>query len=426
MEKATFFGMTIGERKRYNLVISMIFLVLFLLYGALGAMGASFDSELWAFSQATPFWQILGSFLSFGMLGGWGFTSFVGGIWLGCRFIGKQGKGMIILACVFFMFTLQILWMIGMVVTIPFVIYNIVIIKRSPKEEVSDIEGKTQIKKNAKARKPRRDATIFDMIAFVYLYGIIFPMLLAYITGVNAWIVIFAAFALYGLYVGVVQLLAKSVTKEYERITALLADTLELTKYLEEMQHFITREKRLHFLSGHIFVFQVDMATAYAALGETDMAIKILKELDDGRKRRYEKMGLAISLCAVYLNKCDIKQAKDYYADAKVHYMLFATKSFEFSKKRLIADMGKRFATVDARFCLAAGDYEKALTSFTEIWETEELSNLQKVVLQFNLAKCYAGLEKEHERDACLQYVIDHGNEHHTVKLAREMLEKTK
>jgi len=107
MRKAIFFSMTMDERKRYNLVISMIFLVLFLLYGALGVMGARFDSELWMFSKAPPFWQMLGSFLYAGMFGGWAFTSLVGGIWLGCRFIGKQSKGMIILACVLSLFTIQ-------------------------------------------------------------------------------------------------------------------------------------------------------------------------------------------------------------------------------------------------------------------------------------------------------------------------------
>ncbi|MCL2564340.1 MAG: hypothetical protein FWE24_00825 [Defluviitaleaceae bacterium] len=120
--------MNTQERKRYNLVIIVLFITLFILYGGLG---------LWAGMDGFgpfPEWSLLPrviiSIFTFGFMGAWGFTGLVGGIWLGCRFLGKQDKVFIVLACVFFMFTLMVFWWIGILAAIPYAIYNIVILKR--------------------------------------------------------------------------------------------------------------------------------------------------------------------------------------------------------------------------------------------------------------------------------------------------------
>ncbi|MCL2843083.1 MAG: hypothetical protein FWE28_06405 [Oscillospiraceae bacterium] len=121
------FRMNRQERKRYSLVIFTLFAVLFALYGWLGLMGQR------EFGEFGPFASPEMTVLFFGLFGGWGFTSLVGGIWLGCRYVRKQSNGFIVVACVFFMVTLMGFWLFGMVVTLPFAVYNIVLLRRGKK-----------------------------------------------------------------------------------------------------------------------------------------------------------------------------------------------------------------------------------------------------------------------------------------------------
>ena len=133
--------MSLQQRKQFNLVECTLFAVLFAIFGGLGLM--LYASDVGLFENLPP---IIGAVLSvflYGLLAGWGFTGLVGGVWLGCRFVSSCGKRLIILACVFFMFTFQIFWLVGMVVTIPFVIYNFTKIRRG--EDETEISPAVQI-----------------------------------------------------------------------------------------------------------------------------------------------------------------------------------------------------------------------------------------------------------------------------------------
>ena len=113
--------MNIQERKRYNLIIFAIYAAFFVPYGGLG---------LWMYLDgASPFGMIL-SILTAGLMGGWLVAGTVGGIWLGCRFIGRQSKTFIVLACVFAPFTFIAFFYAGIFAAIPFALYNIITLRQ--------------------------------------------------------------------------------------------------------------------------------------------------------------------------------------------------------------------------------------------------------------------------------------------------------
>jgi tetratricopeptide (TPR) repeat protein len=123
------FRMNMQERKQYNLVITVLFIVFFVLYGAIGALVAT-TGEYGPFLELPPLLRGIVSALISGFMGGYLIAGSVSGIWLGCRFISRS-KWLIILACIFFMFSVPIFHLVGFFVTIPFVIYNAVLLRRS-------------------------------------------------------------------------------------------------------------------------------------------------------------------------------------------------------------------------------------------------------------------------------------------------------
>jgi len=88
------------------------------------------------FSDVLPFEQLptplrqLVILTIYGLGGGWFITGMVGGFWLGLRFIMKQNKTVVILACVFFMITWVVIMYVGIFVTIPYAIYNVIKIRK--------------------------------------------------------------------------------------------------------------------------------------------------------------------------------------------------------------------------------------------------------------------------------------------------------
>jgi len=121
--------MTMQQRKQYSLVIFALFAALFVMFGSIGiSMHVSGDGP---FSNIQPPLGGILAVLFWGLFAGWGFTGFVGGIWLGGRFVVRQGKVFIVFACVLFMLTIQIFWLVGLGLTIPFAIYNIWFIRRN-------------------------------------------------------------------------------------------------------------------------------------------------------------------------------------------------------------------------------------------------------------------------------------------------------
>ena len=112
----------------YNIVIFIVFSFAFLMYGFIGLV-AHLESDELFYTLSSPAGPIL-SFLTIGFFGGLLLSGIVGGTWLGTKFIGRQGKKAVILAWVFAPLTFAALVLVGMVVAIPFAIYNIVIIKR--------------------------------------------------------------------------------------------------------------------------------------------------------------------------------------------------------------------------------------------------------------------------------------------------------
>ena len=120
--------MKIQERKRYNFVMLVLYIVFFFVYGGLG---------LWMYVDGSGPFQGLPPVLSAaasvvvpGLMGGWMVAGFVGGIWLVCRFIGKQRRWVLVVACVFFFLTFYTFALVGFIFAIPFAIYNAVLIRR--------------------------------------------------------------------------------------------------------------------------------------------------------------------------------------------------------------------------------------------------------------------------------------------------------
>lgn len=118
------FRMNRRERKRYTLVVFALFAVLFALYGWIGLMG------LREFGAFGPFASPGMTVLFWGLLGGWGFTSLVGGVWLGCRYVRRRVRGAMVWVCILFVVASVVAWLFGMVVTVPFAVYNVVYLRR--------------------------------------------------------------------------------------------------------------------------------------------------------------------------------------------------------------------------------------------------------------------------------------------------------
>ena len=146
--------MSTRERKQYNLVIVVLFITGFVLFGGMSLLlwmpvDMSFHYEVLleqgiyediesipGFTDSFPFEGLptplrqLVILIVFGLGGGWLITGMVGGVWLGLRFIIRQSKTFVILACVFFMITWMVMMYVGIFVTIPYAIYNAVKIRK--------------------------------------------------------------------------------------------------------------------------------------------------------------------------------------------------------------------------------------------------------------------------------------------------------
>jgi len=120
--------MDVQNRKRYNRIILVSYIIGFILYGLLVSI-ALYIFEVGLF-QMFPIWLVLPiSFVVLGFGGGWFIAGLVGGVLLGYRFIRKQDKNFIILACVFAPMTLTICMWIGLILAVPLAIRNIIVIK---------------------------------------------------------------------------------------------------------------------------------------------------------------------------------------------------------------------------------------------------------------------------------------------------------
>ena len=146
--------MSTHERKRYNLIILVLFITGFVLFGGMSLLlwmpvDMSFHHEVLleqgiyediesipGFTDSFPFEHLptplrqLVILMIFGLGGGWFIAGMVGGFWLSLRFIMRQSKTVVILACVFFMITWIVIMYVGIIVTIPYAIYNVVKIRK--------------------------------------------------------------------------------------------------------------------------------------------------------------------------------------------------------------------------------------------------------------------------------------------------------
>lgn len=113
--------MTKKQRIEYLAVTLCVFISAFLIYAFLGNM-QSFGNE-----------DKIQSFLLYGLLGGYGFSSILSGIILFVRFISKKSLIFKIMASVFWPISLAGLFYIGVLGYIPYQIYNVVkIIQEKP------------------------------------------------------------------------------------------------------------------------------------------------------------------------------------------------------------------------------------------------------------------------------------------------------
>ena len=137
--------MTIKERKYFNLIILLVFIgssigtagmfsLILLLTPLLSPpyviITDGYYTETIFISTEITSYDIAG-FVLFSLFNGWAISSIVGGVWLGIRFLRKKSKSIIVLASIFFFFTFVIFSYMGIFVTLPFVIYNFILIRRS-------------------------------------------------------------------------------------------------------------------------------------------------------------------------------------------------------------------------------------------------------------------------------------------------------
>jgi len=159
--------MTIQERKRYNLVIFILFAAGFVLFGGMSLLFWIVPHPTSGFydvpfqSLPMPIRPVL-AFLVFGLMGGFMISSQVGGYWLGGRYVAKQGKPLIIAACVLFPFTWIVFTYVGFFLTIPFFIYNVVKIKRSPVKEALPMPPEPCTPPSPPVFQPQASAPVAD------------------------------------------------------------------------------------------------------------------------------------------------------------------------------------------------------------------------------------------------------------------------
>ena len=146
--------MSVKERKRYNLIVLVLFITGFVLFGGMSLLlwvpkDMSFHYEVLleqgiyediesipGFTDSFPFEHLptpirqIAFLIIVGLMGGWMIASVFGGFWLGLRFIMRQSKTFVILACVFFMITWVVMMYVGFFATIPYAIYNAVKIRK--------------------------------------------------------------------------------------------------------------------------------------------------------------------------------------------------------------------------------------------------------------------------------------------------------
>jgi len=169
----TFFQMTRAERKLYNRVISSVFLGAFLLFGAMTFLFWTHPFASPAdgpFPGLPPLIRGVLSFIAFGLLGGWFIAGQVGGVWLVGRYLIRQPRSTLILACVFFFLTFYAFMLTGLLLAIPFAIYNAVILRRSkglPEEEPEPIPQPTEA-------PPKKRSTRFHLFATSFICILLF------------------------------------------------------------------------------------------------------------------------------------------------------------------------------------------------------------------------------------------------------------
>ena len=186
--------MSVQERKRYNLVIFVVFVIFFFLHGNANTIG------LGNFPELPPSLDNSLTFIIVGIQGGWiAAGGMVGGVWLGVKLLKKQSKGAIILACVLFPLTFAVFAMLGMVFAIPFAIYNVVLlrrIKRSGGEPgygvetqpltLPEDEVKAEVTEGDTAKKKKSTGTKV-VIGRVFVCGIILYFVISLTVGFRTW-----------------------------------------------------------------------------------------------------------------------------------------------------------------------------------------------------------------------------------------------
>ncbi|MGH1846817.1 hypothetical protein ABE869_08390 [Enterococcus gilvus] len=116
--------MTYGEKKNYLLYVTVAFATGAFLYGGLTALALHEPSFEWSSAQR------IGYFVAGIFVGGYLISSFLSGILLAIPKFRKLSKRMKILSIVFFMISLQIIFWVGIFVTLPYYIHCLMEVRR--------------------------------------------------------------------------------------------------------------------------------------------------------------------------------------------------------------------------------------------------------------------------------------------------------
>lgn len=167
--------MNLTERKRYNFIISILFASGFFLFGAMSLM-LSFspysDGPFQTFPLAV---RVILAFIIYGFMGGWLISGVVGGFWLGIRYIRRQSRTFIVLACVLFFITYIVIVYVGLFAAIPFAIYNFIVIRRNKGITEAPEFAESQSSQIAEKNRGRLKAwhILVSVVLFVSLLSII-------------------------------------------------------------------------------------------------------------------------------------------------------------------------------------------------------------------------------------------------------------
>ena len=197
-------------------------------------------------------------------------------------------------------------------------------------------------------------------------------------------------------------------------IGKILSEELDPPRFIKEMEDFIGNElhEREEWL---LFYSKSALGAGYISNGELDKATDLCHKLEEGCRENYKKT-LYYQLSISYFLKEDLETGLKYYE-------MF--KTFKTSAMERKAFNESNTVYLEGLIDYSQGKYDESLAKTLVLLE-EASDRSAKVNAHFRLAKVYKALGDTEKQKEHLEYVVEHGNKLHIVKVAREELQALK